>query len=62
MNFSTWEHLIFKSLCAFIQKQAGCGQVSLRATQRQRLAGDGCGIARAPSLRRRGMSRGLWTG
>ena len=59
MNFSTSEHLIFKSLCAFIQEQAGCGQVSLRATYRQRLARDGCGIIRASSLRRRGMNSGL---
>jgi hypothetical protein len=44
MNFSTWEHLIFKSLCAFIQEQAGCGQVSLRATYMQRRARDCCGV------------------
>jgi hypothetical protein len=40
MNFSTWEHLIFKSLCAFIQEQAVCGQVSLRATYMLRRARD----------------------
>jgi hypothetical protein len=48
----------FQIAGAFIQEQAGCGQVSLRATYMQRRARDCCGVIRAASLRRRGKK---WT-